>query len=63
MYNSSPIKNILAIVGFIVVFSFLSQLLGGILFFVLKFLIPIALILWLVRYLSGNNHNRYNRYR
>lgn len=48
MYHS-PTKNILSIIGLIVVLSLLVKLIGGLVFFVLKFLLPIILIVWLVR--------------
>lgn len=63
MNQSSSVKTILSIIGFIVVFSFLMRLLGGLLFVALKFILPIALIVWGIRAIRGDNQNQYKRYR
>ncbi|MGY3750037.1 hypothetical protein [Vagococcus acidifermentans] len=60
--RQSTWSNIFAIIGLIVIGSLLFSLVSGLLMFALKILIPVALVVWLVRYISGS-HNRNNYYR
>ncbi|MGK0552734.1 hypothetical protein ACSFB8_11735 [Enterococcus faecalis] len=55
----SMLVNILLIVGFFLVagalLSIVLGIIGSLLWFAIKFLIPIAIIVWLVRVIFGNN--------
>lgn len=55
MRYSSPLQTILTVIGFFVVFSIAISLFSGLLVFAIKILLPIALIVWLIRSISGNN--------
>ena len=52
--SEGTLKSFFALIGFVVVFLILSKLVGGIFFFALKFIIPIAIIYWIYRALSNN---------
>ncbi|PLS34018.1 hypothetical protein CYV26_10925 [Carnobacterium maltaromaticum] len=52
---------ILAAIGFIMVFGFLAAVFGAILFLIIKILIPIALVVWLINFISRQVNNRNRR--
>lgn len=62
MRNQSSVYNLFAIVGFIIITAIGLSLLSSILAFAIKILIPIAIVVFLVRFISNpskNNHHRY----
>ncbi len=63
MRYSSPIQTILAVIGFFVVFSIFISIFSGLLFFALKIILPIALIIWLIRSISGDTSRNRRYYR
>ena len=52
---------ILAAVGFIMVFGFLATAFSAILFLIIKILVPIALVVWLINYISRQVNDRNRR--
>lgn len=63
MEKNSTVTTILTIVGFIVVASLLMKVLGGILGFALHILIPMAIVVWLVRFIFGDRKQNRQYYR
>ena len=65
MRQRSMVMNILMVIGFFfigsIILSIVLGLLGGLLWFAIKIMIPVAIAVWLVRVISGpsNNHRRY----
>lgn len=60
MYNQRPMfVNILLFIGFLFIagtlLSVVMGLVGGLLWFGIKILIPVAIIVWLIRVISGTN--------
>lgn len=62
MEKKSVLGNVCTIVGFIVVMSLLMKILGGLLGFTLHILIPMALVVWLVRFIFVGNDRRSRHY-
>ncbi|MBP1042989.1 hypothetical protein I6N95_18400 [Vagococcus sp. BWB3-3] len=58
MEKNSTLTTVLTIVGFIVVASLLMKVLGGILGFALHILIPMAIVVWLVRFIFGDRKQK-----
>lgn len=52
---------ILAAVGFIMVFGFLAVAFSAILFLIIKILVPIALVVWLINFISRQMNDRNRR--
>ncbi len=52
---------ILAAVGFIMVFGFLATAFSAILFLIIKILVPIALVVWLINFISRQVNDRNRR--
>lgn len=52
---------ILAAVGFIMVFGFLAARFSAILFLIIKILVPIALVVWLINFISRQVNDRNRR--
>lgn len=52
---------ILAVVGFIMVFGFLAAAFSAILFLIIKILVPIALVVWLINFISRQVNDRNRR--
>lgn len=52
---------ILAAVGFIMVFGFLTAAFSAILFLIIKILVPIALVVWLINFISRQVNDRNRR--
>ena len=52
---------ILAAVGFIMVFGFLAAAFSAILFLIIKILVPIALVVWLINFISRQVNDRNHR--
>ncbi|EOH96706.1 hypothetical protein UAW_01871 [Enterococcus haemoperoxidus ATCC BAA-382] len=64
MGQRSMIMNILMVIGFFfvgsIILSIVLGLLGGLLWFAIKIMIPVAIAVWLVRMISGpSNRRRY----
>jgi hypothetical protein len=59
--------NILLVVGFFLVagtvLSIVLGIVGSLLWFAIKILIPVAIIVWLVRLISGSRNNQSNVHR
>jgi hypothetical protein len=59
--------NILLVVGFFLVagtvLSIVLGIVGSLLWFAIKILIPVAIIVWLVRLISGSRSNQSNVHR
>ena len=62
MERNSILGNVLTIVGFVVVMSLLMKILGGLLGFTLHILIPMALVVWLVRFIFFGNRRNHTQY-
>ena len=61
MNNQRPMFiNILLVVGSL--FSAVVGIVGSLLWLAVKILVPVAIIVWLVRTISGNNGNCHRRY-
>lgn len=63
MEKNSTVTTVLTIVGFIIVASLLMKVLGGLLGFALHILIPMALVVWLVRFIFGDRKQKQHYYR
>ncbi|MBE9388319.1 hypothetical protein [Vagococcus salmoninarum] len=61
MEHTSIWSKILTVIGFIFVASLLMSILGGIIGFALHVLIPMALVVWLVRYIFSGRQRHYYR--
>lgn len=64
MRQRSMVMNILMVIGFLfagsIILSIVLGLLGGLLWFAIKIMIPVAIAVWLVRMISGpSNRRRY----
>ncbi|MUO25781.1 hypothetical protein EZ036_10525 [Enterococcus faecalis] len=67
MNNQRPmfINILLVVLLFLVVgslFSAVVGIVGSLLWLAVKILVPVAIIVWLVRTISGNNDNCHRRY-
>ncbi|MDA9471148.1 hypothetical protein [Enterococcus sp. 5H] len=64
MRQQSMVMNILMVIGLFfvgsIILSIVLGILGGLLWFAIKILIPVAIAVWLVRMISGpSNRRRY----
>ena len=64
MRQQSMVMNILMVIGLFfvgsIILSIALGILGGLLWFAIKILIPVAIAVWLVRMISGpSNRRRY----
>ena len=61
MRQRSMVMNILMVIGFFfigsIILSIVLGLLGGLLWFAIKIMIPVAIAVWLVRVISGSSNN------
>lgn len=66
MRQRSTVMNILMIIGLFFVgstiLSIVLGLLGGLLWFAIRIMIPVAIAVWLVRMISGSSNNRRRYY-
>ncbi|MBO0474135.1 hypothetical protein IGL98_000051 [Enterococcus sp. DIV0840] len=66
MRQRSMVMNILMVIGFFfvgsIILSIVLGLLGGLLWFAIKIMIPVAIAVWLVRVISGPSNNRRRYY-
>ncbi|MGX7149734.1 hypothetical protein [Enterococcus ureasiticus] len=66
MRQRSMVMNILMVIGFFfvgsIILSIVLGLLGGLLWFAIKIMIPVAIAVWLVRMISGPSNNRRRYY-
>ncbi|OTN88842.1 hypothetical protein A5819_001334 [Enterococcus sp. 7E2_DIV0204] len=66
MRQQSMLMNILMVIGLFfvgsIVLSIVLGLLGGLLWFAIKIMIPVAIAVWLVRMISGPSNNRRRYY-
>ncbi|MBO0441700.1 hypothetical protein [Candidatus Enterococcus ikei] len=66
MRQRSMVMNILMVIGLFfagsIIFSIVLGLLGGLLWFAIKIMIPVAIAVWLVRMISGPSNNRRRYY-
>lgn len=66
MRQQSMVMSILMVIGLFfvgsIILSIVLGLLGGLLWFAIKLLIPLAIAVWLVRMISGSSNNRRRYY-
>ncbi|ALS02333.1 hypothetical protein ATZ33_13340 [Enterococcus silesiacus] len=66
MRQRSMVMNILMVIGLFfvgsIILSIVLGLLGGLLWFAIKIMIPVAIAVWLVRMISGSSNNRRRYY-
>ncbi|WP_207694407.1 hypothetical protein DOK67_0001004 [Enterococcus sp. DIV0212c] len=66
MRQRSMVMNILMVIGLFfagsIILSIVLGLLGGLLWFAIKIMIPVAIAVWLVRMISGPSNNRRRYY-
>ncbi|MEI5990366.1 hypothetical protein [Enterococcus crotali] len=66
MRQRSMVMNILMVIGLFfvgsIVLSIVLGILGGLLWFAIKIMIPVAIAVWLVRMISGSSNNRRRYY-
>ncbi|WP_086314839.1 hypothetical protein A5821_002447 [Enterococcus sp. 7F3_DIV0205] len=62
MRQRSMVMNILMVIGLFfvgsIVLSIALGILGGLLWFAIKIMIPVAIAVWLVRMISGSSNRR-----
>ncbi|MGC6769101.1 hypothetical protein ACYSNR_09670 [Enterococcus sp. LJL128] len=67
MNNKSLVVNVLTLIGLFfaagIILSMVMGIVGSLLWFAIKILIPVAVIVWLVRLVSGNSGNNRRYYR
>ncbi|OJG27652.1 hypothetical protein RU98_GL002355 [Enterococcus caccae] len=66
MRQRSMVMNILMVIGLFfvgsIILSIALSILGGLLWFAIKIMIPVAIAVWLVRMISGSSNNRRRYY-
>ncbi|MET3563946.1 hypothetical protein [Enterococcus rotai] len=66
MRQRSMLMNILMVIGLFfvgsIILSIVLGVLGGLLWFAIKIMIPVAIAVWLVRMISGPSNNRRRYY-
>lgn len=66
MRQRSMVMNILMVIGLFfvgsIILSIVLGVLGGLLWFAIKIMIPVAIAVWLVRMISGPSNNRRRYY-
>lgn len=66
MRQQSMVMNIVMVIGLFfvgsIVLSIVLGLLGSLLWFAIKIMIPVAIAVWLVRVISGPSNNRRRYY-
>lgn len=62
MGQKNTFSTIFMLVMVFIIGSFLISLFTSILWFAIKLLIPIAIIIWLIRVISGTNRRHHRKY-